>query len=124
MARSPQTAAKRAREQAKREKRERKEAKKAARADSAADGASWLIVKSAAISPPSGDEFDAYVVKLVSGSATRDVIVEFATPSTTASVDAAEEATRAFLESEEPPLHIVVGTDGAVKARSEAPRAD
>jgi prophage tail gpP-like protein len=78
--RSPQTAAKRAREQAKRERRERKEAKKAARNAADSEGTIWQIVKSAAIPSPSGGKSDAaYLVTLVSGSATREVVVEFAT---------------------------------------------
>jgi hypothetical protein len=107
--RSPQTAAKRAREQAKRERRERKEAKKAARNFPDTEGTAWQIAKSAAIPPPSGGKTDAaYLVTLVAGSATREVVVEFATPSTVASPADAEEVTRRFLRDEEPPRHLVV----------------
>ena len=52
--RSPQTAAKRAREQARRERRERKEAKKAARNAADAEGTAWQIAKSTAIPPRAG----------------------------------------------------------------------
>lgn len=122
MARSPQTAAKRAREQAKRERKERKEAKKAARAATVEDGTAWQIVKSAPIPPSSGSAFDdAYLVKLVSGSATRDVVVEFATRS---SVAAAEEAVQGFVGDEEPPLHLVAEPGGSVKILHEPYRAD
>src|SRR5262249_55818021 len=98
--RSPQTAGKREREQAKRERRERKEARKAAR--NAADAA-WQIASSGAIAPPSGEGFDAaYLVKLVSGSSTREVVVEFAAPSGLASVAYAEEILRRYLGDAEP----------------------
>src|SRR5262249_25458509 len=104
--RSPQTAAKRAREQSKRERRERKEAKKAARNAADSEATAWQIAKSAAIPPTSGGKFDAaYLVTLVAGSATREVVVEFATPSTAASAPDAEEATRPVLRDEEPPPH-------------------
>ena len=107
--RSPQTAAKRAREQAKRERRERKEAKKAARNAANSEATAWQIAKSAAIPPPSGVETDAaYLVTLVAGSATREVFVEFAAPSTVPSAEDAEEATRRFLGDEEPPSRLVV----------------
>ena len=125
MARSPQTAAKRAREQAKQERRERKQAKKATRAATLEDGAGWQIVKSAAIPPSTGSEFDnAYLVKLVSGSATHDVVVEFASPSASASSASAEEATQAFLNDEQPPQHLAVETGGTVKVLAEPYRAD
>jgi len=111
--RSPQTAAKRAREQAKRERRERKEAKKAARNAADSEGAAWQIAKSAAIPRPSGGKFDAaYLVTLVAGSATREVVVEFATSAAVASSADAEEATRGFLRDEEPPRHLVVEPGG------------
>jgi hypothetical protein len=107
--RSPQTAAKRAREQAKRERRERKEAKKAARNAADTEATSWQIAKSTPIPPPSGGKSDAaYLVTLVAGSATREVVVEFAAPSTVASPAEAEEVARGFLRDEEPPQHLVV----------------
>ena len=107
--RSPQTAAKRAREQARRERRERKEAKKAARNAAGSEATAWQIAKSAAIPPTSGGQFDvAYLVTLVAVSATREVVVEFATPSTVVSAADAEEVTRRFLDDEEPPQHLVV----------------
>jgi len=106
---SPQTAAKRAREQARRERRERKEAKKAARNAADSEGAAWQIAESAAIAPTSGGEFDAaYLVTLVAGSATREVVVEFATSGAVVSAADAEEATGRFLGDEEPPQHLVV----------------
>jgi hypothetical protein len=106
--RSPQTAAKRAREQAKRERRERKEAKKAARNAADTEATTWQIAKSAAIPSRSGDKSDAaYLVTLVAGSTTREIVVEFATPAVASAADA-EEATRGFLRDEEPPQHLVV----------------
>lgn len=72
--------------------------------------AEWLIVKSWAIAPPSGDEYDAaYRVRLRDrAGATRDLIVEFAAPSALASVGYAEEIARRFLRESEPPGHVVV----------------
>src|SRR5262245_61072452 len=91
------------------ERRKRKEAKKAARNAAASEGTAWQIATSAAIPPPSGGKTDvAYLVTLVAGSATREVVVEFATSSTVASSADAEEATRGFLRDEEPPRHLVV----------------
>jgi hypothetical protein len=81
----------------------------------------WQIVKSGAISPPSGGAFDAaYFVRLVSDSSTREVVVEFAAPSAVASFAYAEEVTRPFLRQNEPPLHLVVESGGAVSARKQA----
>jgi len=120
--RSPQTAAKRAREQAKRDRRERKQAKKAARKAAVVDGTAWQIVESAAIPHPSGGEFHAYLVTLASGSSTWDVVVEFATSSTVTSFASAEEATRPFLRDDEPPQHLVVERAGAVKLVTEPPK--
>jgi hypothetical protein len=81
----------------------------------------WQIVKSGAISPPSGGAFDAaYFVRLVFGSSTRVVVVEFVAPSAVASFAYAEEVTRPFLDQEEPPMHLVVETGGAVSVHKEA----
>jgi hypothetical protein len=114
--RSLQTAGKREREQAKRERRERKEVKKAAR--NAAD-AGWQIVKSGAVAPSARDGFDAaFVVNLVSGSSTREVVVEFEAPSAVASVVYAEEVTRSYLSDAEPPQHLAVGAGGVVRVIS------
>jgi hypothetical protein len=75
----------------------------------------WEIVKSGAISPPSGGEFDAaYFVRVVFGSSTREVVVEFAAPSAVASFAYAEEVTRPFLLDDEPPSHLVVEFGGKV----------
>jgi hypothetical protein len=84
----------------------------------------WQIVKSGAISPPSGNDYDAaYFVRLVWGSATREVIVEFGAPSTVASTHYAEEVMRRFLHQEEPPRHLVVQPGGAVMVVTEPPGA-
>jgi hypothetical protein len=78
---------------------------------------SWQIVKSGAIAPPSGGAFDAaYFVRLVCGSSTREVVVEFAAPSSVASCPYAEEVIRPFLGQDDPPEHIVVEPGGAVLA--------
>jgi hypothetical protein len=75
----------------------------------------WLIVRSAAISPPSGIAFDAaYKVSLGCGPLTRDVVVEFTAPSRVVSVGYAEEVTRGFLANNEPPQHLTVDVAGKV----------
>ena len=118
--RSPQTAAKRAREQAKRERREHKQAKRAARNAAATDDAAWGIVETVELSPSGGGAHDAaYRVTLASGSATQEIVVEYATGSHAASSAAAEEATRPFLRDERPPQHLVVATTGTVTIRTE-----
>jgi hypothetical protein len=82
----------------------------------------WVIVKSGAISPPSGYEYDAaYFVRLVRGRSTREVVVEFAAPSTVASFLYAEEVTRRFLQEDEPPEHLVVEAAGLVTAPGPTP---
>lgn len=82
-----------------------------------------MIVKSGAISPPSGGAFDAaYFVRLVCGASTREVVVEFAAPSAVASFAYAEEVTRPFLGEEEPPQHLVVEPGGAVSVLPERRR--
>ena len=117
--RSPQTAAKRAREQAKRERREHKQAKKAAR-NAAASDAAWEIVETVELPPPSGGESAvAYLITLASVSANQEVVVEFATGSAAASSTAAEDATRPFLRNEQPPEHLVVEPTGTVTTRTE-----
>jgi hypothetical protein len=81
----------------------------------------WQIVKSGAISPPSGGAFDAaYFVRIVSGSSTREVVVEFVAPSAVASFAYAEEVTRRFLRQIEPPIHLVVEPGGVVRVRNNA----
>lgn len=83
----------------------------------------WQIVKSGAISPPSGGAFDAaYFVRLVSGASTREVVVEFAAPSAVASWAYAEEVTRPFLRQDDPPDHLVVEPGGAVSVHNEPHR--
>ena len=77
---------------------------------------SWLIVKSAAIAPLSGPAWDAaYRVKVARGSSTREVVVEFAAPSSLTSVGYAEEVTRRFLPDREPPQHLLVEIGGTVR---------
>jgi hypothetical protein len=83
----------------------------------------WQIVKSGAISPPSGGAFDAaYFVRLVFGSSTRVVVVEFVAPSAVASFAYAEEVTRPFLQQEHPPDRLVVEPGGAVSVQTEQRR--
>lgn len=70
---------------------------------------SWAIVRSGAIGPPDGSACEsAYLVRVVRGSSTRDVIVEFADTAAVVSNGYAEEVTRRFLRDDEPPQHLVV----------------
>lgn len=71
-------------------------------------------MKSGAVPPPSTTSDSAYRVRVQCGEATRDVVVEFDSPSSLTSVGYAEEVTRPFLENDEPPQHLVVGVDGSV----------
>ena len=75
-----------------------------------------MIVKSGAIAPVSEPSFDAaYQVRLSRGESTREVVVEFAAPSTLTSVGYAEEVTRRFLGRPEPPRHLLVDRRGSVR---------
>jgi hypothetical protein len=76
---------------------------------------SWLIVKSSAVPPRSNAVDSAYRVKVARGESTRDVVVEFTAPSSLTSVGYAEEITRRYLSSSEPPQHLVVDVSGEVK---------
>ena len=76
----------------------------------------WVIVKSGAIAPISEPTFDAaYRVRMTRGSSTREVVVEFAAPSTLTSIGYAEEVARRFLTDREPPQHLLVDRQGVVK---------
>jgi hypothetical protein len=77
--------------------------------------ADWLIVKSSAVPPLSHTVDSAYRVQVARGPATRDVVVEFTAPSSLTSVGYAEEVTRRFLASPEPPQHLVVDVGGDVQ---------
>ena len=84
--------------------------------------APWLIKKTTAIEPPSGRDFDAaYLVRLTEDSMTREVVVEFATPSVMASSGYAEEVTRPYLRDAEPPQRLVVQVGGHVHVPDESP---
>jgi hypothetical protein len=75
----------------------------------------WLIAKSGAIAPPSGRLLAAgYLVRVVRGSSTRDVAVEFANSSAVVSVGYAEEVARRFLRDAEPPRQLLVEVSGSV----------
>jgi hypothetical protein len=75
----------------------------------------WLISRSGAIAPPSGSLLDAaYLVRLMCGSRSRDVIVEFADSSLVVSNGYAEEVARRFLRDVEPPRHLRVDVSGRV----------
>jgi hypothetical protein len=76
---------------------------------------SWSIVKSSAVPPLDHTVDSAYRVKVARGTAERDVVVEFTAPSSLTSVGYAEEVTRPYLSSSEPPQHIVVDVGGAVR---------
>lgn len=76
----------------------------------------WVITKSGAIAPISEPIFDAaYRVRMTRGSSTREVVVEFAAPSSLTSVGYAEEVARRFLTDPEPPQHLQVDRQGKVQ---------
>jgi hypothetical protein len=76
---------------------------------------SWSIVKSSAVPPRSATVDSAYRVKVERGQASRDIVVEFTAPSSLTSVGYAEEVTRRFLSSTEPPQHLLVDVGGDVQ---------
>ncbi|HEX5450056.1 MAG TPA: hypothetical protein VFW85_08370 [Gaiellaceae bacterium] len=77
---------------------------------------SWLIARSRAVEPPSGQLLNsAYAVQLTRDSSTRDVVVEFADVSTVASNGYAEEVARRFVCDAEPPQSLLVQRSGSVK---------
>jgi hypothetical protein len=76
----------------------------------------WLVDRSTAIAPLSARECDAaYVVKLSCGSTLRELVVEFAAPSTVVSRSYAEEVARRFQQDNDLPRHIVLEQDGTVR---------
>ena len=85
--------------------------------------AGWAISKSWPVEPPTGAGYDAaYIVRLTDeAGATHDLVVEFAAPSTLTSVGYAEEIARRFRDRAEPPAHVVVDTEGAVRVADADP---
>jgi hypothetical protein len=83
----------------------------------------WSISRSWPIEPPTGDGYDsAYVVRLTdTAGSTRDLVVEFAAPSSLTSVGYAEEIARRFRDRGEPPAHVIVDTERAVQVVGESP---
>lgn len=84
--------------------------------------ADWSISRSWAITPPTGDGYDAaYVVRLTDGTraATHDLVVEYAAPSAVASVGYAEEIARRFLRQNDLPSHVIVDLQRAVRVVAE-----
>lgn len=78
-------------------------------------GLGWLISRSGAIAPVSARVFDAaYLVRLVQGSSTREIVVEFEESCAVVSTGYAEEVARQFLRDAEPPEHLQVDRSGAV----------
>jgi hypothetical protein len=77
----------------------------------------WSILKSWAIEPPSGAEYDAaYIVRLADEvGSTRELVIEFAAPSTLTSVGFAEEIARRFKGDRELPSHVVVDVQRNVR---------
>jgi hypothetical protein len=76
----------------------------------------WLIARSRAVEPPSGQLLNsAYAVQLTRDASTRDVVVEFADVSTVASNGYAEEVARRFVCDAEPPQSLLVQRSGSVK---------
>lgn len=78
----------------------------------------WAISRSWAIEPPSGEGYDAaYIVRLTDeAGSTRDLVVEYAAPSTLTSVGYAEEIARRFRGESEPPPRVVVDAQRNVRA--------
>jgi len=75
----------------------------------------WVISRSGAISPISSGVLDAaYLVTLMRGSSTREVVVEFEDSCTVVSTSYAEEVARRFLRDPEPPQHLRVDRSGSV----------
>ena len=83
----------------------------------------WMISKSWPIEPPSGVGYDsAYVVRLAdAGGETRDLIVEFAAPSSLTSVGYAEEIARKVRDRPELPAHVIVNTKGSLRVVEASP---
>jgi len=77
----------------------------------------WSITKSWPVEPPTGAGYDsAYIVRLSDAAGvTRDLVVEFAAPSTLTSVGYAEEIARRFRDQADPPAHVVVDTSRDVR---------
>jgi hypothetical protein len=77
----------------------------------------WSITKSWPVEPPTGAGYDAaYIVRLSDAAGTtRDLVVEFAAPSTLTSVGYAEEIARRFRSQVDPPAHVVVDTSRDVR---------
>ncbi|HWJ31745.1 MAG TPA: hypothetical protein VNR59_05345 [Gaiellaceae bacterium] len=77
----------------------------------------WVISRSWPIEPPSGTDHDAaYIVRLVDPAGeSRDLIVEFAAPSSLTSVGYAEEIARKVRDRADLPRHVIVATDGELE---------
>jgi hypothetical protein len=77
----------------------------------------WVISRSWPIEPPSGTDHDsAYIVRLVDPAGeSRDLIVEFAAPSSLTSVGYAEEIARKVRDRVDLPRHVIVATDGGLE---------
>jgi hypothetical protein len=83
----------------------------------------YSIVRTWAVPPPTGTDYDsAYIVRLAGAEdgTTHDLVVEYAAPSTLTSVGYAEEIARQFLRLTDPPHHVIVDTQGAVRVVSPA----
>jgi hypothetical protein len=81
----------------------------------------WSISKSWAIAPPTGDAYDAaYIVRLLHADGSmHELIVEFEAPSAVASVGYAEEIARSCLRAGDPPRHVIVDVQRAVRVLAE-----
>jgi hypothetical protein len=84
----------------------------------------WLVDRSRAIAPVSGDKCDAaYLVKMSSGTALRELVVEFAAPSAVVSCGYAEEVARRFERDDDLPRHLILERDGTVRVVAGADSA-
>ena len=81
----------------------------------------WSISRSWAITPPSGEPYDAaYIVRLTPDDGSfHDLVVEFEAPSALASVGYAEEIARSFLRTADTPRHVIVDTRRDVRVLGE-----
>jgi hypothetical protein len=75
----------------------------------------WLILKSFPIAPGGPGVDSAYLVRLTRNNELRELVIEFAAPSSLTSVGYAEEVARRFLREDEPPGHLVIGANGEVE---------
>jgi hypothetical protein len=81
----------------------------------------WIIEDTRAVEPTRGADCDAsYLLKLSRGDQRARSTVEFAAPSSVASMGWARDALTPFLSAEELPERLIVSQDGSVRVVSDA----